>query len=84
MAHETIDTGIEMIAHFTGKTINPIRFLWSKRAYKIKKIKHRWVERQGQIKLVHFTVEVDTSDVVEIIFNNETFEWKLKTVQYPG
>ena len=84
MAYETIDTTIEVIAHFTGKAINPLRFLWSNRAYKIKKIRSRWVERQGQVKLVHFTVEVDTSDVVEIIFNNDTFEWRLKMVQWPG
>jgi hypothetical protein len=84
MSYETIDTSIEVIAHFTGKTINPLRFLWSNRSYKIKKVQHKWVERQGDIKLVHFKIEVDSSDIVEIIFNNETFEWRLKEVNIAG
>ena len=81
MNYEKLNELIEAIVHFDGKTMHLLRFKWHERAYKVIKRLHKWTDRQGQIKLVHFKVLADNSDLFEIVFNCETFEWKIVNVQ---
>ena len=81
MNFEKLNEPIEAIVHFNGKTIYLLKFKWKNRAYKVVKTVHKWTEREGQIKKVHFKSLADNSDLFEIVFNCETFEWKIVNVQ---
>jgi hypothetical protein len=84
MTFETLNEPIEAIVHFDGKTIYLLRFKWNGRSYNVLKTQHKWTERQGQTKFVHFKALADNSDLFEIVFNCETFEWKIVNVQLNG
>jgi len=84
MTFEKISEPIEAIVHFDGKAFHLLRFKWSGRAYKVVKSYHKWTDRQGQTKLVHFKALADNSDVFKIIFNCEKLEWKIIGVEMAG
>jgi len=84
MHTEQINDPIEVIVHFSEKSIHPLRFQWNGRAYKITKILYKWDIREGDYKTYRFRVQAGTSVVYEIIFNTEKMRWKLETVQLEG
>ena len=81
MTFEKINESIEMIAHFDGKKIYPLRFKWRDEVYKIHKITHSWEEEKDHIKTVHFSVRTKNEDLFDLTFSSKDFIWTLITVQ---
>ena len=81
MSFEKINEPIEMIAHFDGKGIFPLRFKWRNEVYKVSKIMHRWEDEQDHIKIVHFSVRTKNEDLFDLTLNSYTFIWTLVTAQ---
>ena len=81
MSFEKINEPIEMIAHFDGKGIFPLRFKWRDEVFKIHKMVHRWEDEQDHIKIVHFSVRTKNEDLFDLTLNSYTFIWTLVTAQ---
>jgi len=81
MTFEKINEPVEMIAHFDGKGIYPLRFKWRDEVYKINKIVHRWEEEKDHVKTVHFSVRTKNEDLYDLTFEGNTFVWTLTTAQ---
>ena len=77
MAFEEINATIEVIAYFDTVKIRPLRFRWSGRVYRISQINHIWNTMNGRAKEYHFHVSTKESNAFELIFNNESFKWKI-------
>ena len=61
MRSEAIGEPIRVLAAFSGGRIQPLRFRWSGRAYKIDAINARWVDRQGDHYSLHYSVQVGSA-----------------------
>jgi hypothetical protein len=84
MIFEDIFEPVEVIAHFKGGKLHPLRFKWKGRVYKVFRIDGHWVSSQGYNKQHHFSVMADTSDRFELLFNGTYFDWQLARVCLDG
>lgn len=84
MAYEELFEPIEVITHFQGGKIMPLRFLWNGRAYPVKKINARWAEKLGSAQHIHFSVSSGGPDCFELIFDTGDFSWQLARVYLQG
>jgi len=55
---ERIDEPIGVLATFSGGSAEPVRFRWGGRTHRIDAINGRWVDRQGDVYSLHFSVQV--------------------------
>ena len=77
MRFDEIHDPIEVIAYFNGKQMHPLRFRWSGRAYRISQVNSAWSAPKGRAREYHFHVSTKESDSFELIYNNDSFEWKI-------
>ena len=77
MAFEEINETIEVIAHFDGKRIRPLRFRWAGRVYKITQLISVWDKPKGRAKEYHFRVLTRESNSFELLYDNDSFKWKI-------
>jgi hypothetical protein len=81
MTFEKINEPVEVIAHFDGKGINPLRFKWRDEVFKIHRIAHHWEQEQDHTKIVYFAVRTKNEDLFDLTFNSDNFVWTLVTAQ---
>ncbi len=84
MKFEDIFEPIEVISHFKDGAIRPLRFKWNGRAYKIKQWYGFWVNHQGYGKQYHFSVRADSSDQIELLFDDSDLTWQIARVGMDG
>ncbi len=84
MTHEEIFDPIEVITHFQNGKINPLRFLWNGRTYKVTRVNGQWMERFGSTHQIHFSVQTDNSNCFELLFDNSDYSWQLARVYLEG
>lgn len=84
MGYEELFETIEVITHFQGGQIIPLRFLWNGRVYKVKKIHSRWNEKLGTTQQIHFSVRADGPDLFELVFDTADFSWQIARVYLEG
>ncbi|MBC8204491.1 hypothetical protein ISS30_04185 [bacterium] len=84
MQYEDINDPIEVIALFSAGKLQPIKFRWRGRVYKIQRVNGRWESDEGRIRLHHYSVMADSPDVYEITYNPDRFIWKLDRVCMEG
>ncbi len=84
MHFEELFEPIEVISHFKNGNPVPLRFKWNQRTYSIKKINGKWHEYQGAAKQYHFSVNCDSSDCFELLFDTHNLTWQLLRVCLEG
>jgi len=55
---EEIGEPIRVLADFSGGQVNPLRFRWSGRTYRVDAVNGQWVDREGDVYSLHFSVQV--------------------------
>jgi len=70
---------IKVGAVFKGSNIIPKWFAWEGRKYIIQSINYTWDDRQGQEKIVMFSVS-DGTNSYELAYNSARMTWKLQKI----
>ncbi|MHC4983833.1 MAG: hypothetical protein ACYTF6_11800 [Planctomycetota bacterium] len=77
---EKIDEPIRVLAVFSAGAIDPLRFRWGKRTYKIDRINGRWTDRSGNDGYsLHYSVQVG-QETYYIHFSSTEVQWWLDEV----
>jgi hypothetical protein len=84
MRYEDIGDKIEMIVLFRDGRIQPLKFRWRERVYRIQRVNGEWVSDQGQVRFYHFSVMTTGPDVYELTYNSDTRGWTLSRVCLVG
>ena len=80
MTFENINETIQVITHFDGKSIRPLRFLWRGNTYRVNHINGIWHDMNGAEKNFHFHVSTRESGSFELVYSNSNFIWKIGRV----
>jgi len=62
---------------FGHSNFKPLKFKWQNRIYKIEEITYKWKSTKGSTEFIHFSAR-DNSDLFELVFNTNTFEWEIQ------
>lgn len=84
MKYEDIGDRIEMIALFRDGRIQPLKFRWRDRVYRVQRVNGEWVSDEGQTRLYHYSVMTSGPDVYELTYNSGTRGWQLSRVCLVG
>lgn len=84
MIFEDIHESIEVIAVFQSGKLNPLRFKWNERVYKIAKVNGGWVSDEGINRYYHYSVTVNGPDCFELCFDSRNMNWELARVCLEG
>jgi hypothetical protein len=84
MRYEEIGDKVDVIAMFTGGKIQPLKFRWKERVYRVERINGEWISDQGQTRFYHFSIMTTGPDVYEITFNIQNRVWILSRVCLVG
>ena len=84
MRYEDIGDKLEMIALFRDGRIQPLKFKWRSRVYKIQRVNGEWVSDEGQTRLYHYSIMTSGPDVYELTYNSGTRGWILNRVCLVG
>jgi hypothetical protein len=68
---------VEMVSWFRSGSIQPCRFRWRGRVYRVSRITSDWESRQGVYRRFHFMVRTSSGDVYEIHLDTENMRWVL-------
>ena len=79
MHTEEIREQVKVGAVFDNNRISPKWFVWKDRKYQVKEINYTWQSRQGEARMLHFSV-TDGSTLFEICLNMKTLLWFLEKV----
>ncbi len=72
---------IEVIALFRRGNVEPIKFRWRERVYRVFKVNGTWKEKDGSSVNLYFSVHCDGPEVYEISFNNESQAWRIERLR---
>ena len=85
---EEINESVDVIAVFYAekKSIEVLRMRWGSRSYKARQTYTTWPVKFGQIHELHFSVELDSGDVVDLALqiDGTTLHWRLATITLAG
>jgi hypothetical protein len=81
---EDIFEPIEVITYFRDGQLQPLRFRWNGRVYRIQQINGQWQEFQGRGRQVHYSVSSGNSDNFELLFDSGDFSWQLARIGLEG
>jgi len=82
MPSQEIHDTIEVITLFDHGGLQPLRFRWNGRVYKISEVNSIWSLPQNQYRTYHFSVRSQGADCFEIVFDPESFHWQLARVSF--
>ena len=84
MIYEDVYEPIEVLAVFRKGKLEPIRFKWNERVYKIGKVNGCWVSDEGINRYYHYSVTVGGPDCFEICYDSRNMTWELARVCLEG
>lgn len=73
---EKIDEPIRVLAVCAGGSMEPLRFEWHGRTYRVAAINGRWVDRQGSDYSLHYSVQVG-DETCYLHFDASEVQWWL-------
>ena len=79
---EKIGEPIRVLASFAGGAMEPLRFQWHGRTYKVEPVNGRWVDRQGQTYSLHYSVQAG-EETYYLHFSSQEVQWWLDEVIVP-
>jgi len=80
MSNEEIFESIDVITLFDRGGLQPLKFRWNGRVYKIAEVQSIWSLPRNQHRTFHFAVRSDGPEYFEIIFDSQNFAWQLARV----
>ncbi len=84
MRYEEIGDKVEVIALFRDGRIQPLKFRWKERVYRVERVNGEWMSDQGQTRFHHFSIMTTGPDVYEITYNTINRIWSLARVCLVG
>ena len=64
-----------------GRHIPPLFFRHGPRIFRVKRVNNRWESRDGNYKVLHFTVTVtESDDIFQLCFREKDLIWVLEEV----
>lgn len=84
MRYEEIGDRVEVIALFREGRIQPLKFRWRGRVYRIERVNGEWITDEGRTRYDHFSVMTTGPDVYELCHNRENRVWQLERVCLVG
>jgi len=75
---------IETIVHFAPGKITLHRFKWRERMFIVRRTLYKTSQREGENRILLFSVKCDSNDVFRISFNLLDFTWRLESVTMNG
>ncbi len=84
MHFEELFEPIEVISYFRDGTIQPLKFRWNGRVYKISQVHGQWKARNGEQYQYHFSVSCGSPDCFELVFDTADFTWYVARVCLEG
>ncbi|MCP4726663.1 MAG: hypothetical protein GY863_16585 [bacterium] len=84
MIYEDVYDPVEVISLFRHGKIQPLRFRWNERVYKVSKINGGWVSDEGINRIYHFSVLSEGPDCFELTFDSRNMAWELTRVCMEG
>ena len=82
MRVEDIGEPIRVLAVCGGGQLEPIRFRWGRRTYRIDAVNGRWTDRSGDGYRLHFSVQAG-DDTYFLHFASHEGQWWLDQVATP-
>jgi len=83
MRIERIGEPVGVLADFSGGTAEPLRFRWNGRTYEVDRVNARWIDRQGDIYSLHYSVQVG-QETYFLHFAGAEVQWWLDQVILEG
>ena len=80
MRVEPIGESIDVIAHFTAGRITPVKLTWRERVHKVSKVNGCWTSEEGTVRISHFAVTFEGSEVYELTYRERTHAWRIERV----
>ncbi len=84
MLYEEIFEPIEVISLFRHGKLQPLKFKWNERVYKVSKVNGNWVSEEGANRFYHFSVSSEGPDFFELVFDMRNMTWELSRVCLEG
>ncbi len=79
MRIERIEEPVQVLAAFSGGSVEPVRFRWAGRSHKVTAINGQWVDRQGDNYSLHYSVQVG-EETYYLHFSSKEVQWWLDQV----
>ena len=80
MRVEPIGESIDVIALFRAGQITPVKLRWRERVHKVSKVNGWWTSEEGAVRICHFAVTFESSDVYELTYRERTHAWRIERV----
>lgn len=84
MIYEDVYEPIELIAVFKNGGMQPLKFKWNDRVYRIGKINGEWTSEEGVNRYYHYSVMVGGPDCFELCYDSKNMTWELAKVCLEG
>lgn len=84
MTYEEIGDPVDVIVYFRDGRMQPIKFRWKERIYRVERVNGEWASDEGQTRFYHFSVMTTGPDVYELTYNSQSRLWELARVCLVG
>ena len=84
MRIEEIRESIEVIALFRRGKLEPLKFRWKDRSYRVSRINGDWNTEVGASRFHHFAVMSEGPDIYELSYDERAQSWKIESVSLLG
>jgi hypothetical protein len=74
---ESLNDPVDVLTAFVGGQLQPLRFRWQGKVYRVRKVTGRWGRREGQTQLQYFSVETARGETYELCFDHRAPRWIL-------
>lgn len=76
---EKINEPVRVLADCVGGRMEPLRFQWGSRTYKVESVNGRWIDRQVEGYCLHYSVQVG-QETYFLHFASKEVLWRLDEV----
>jgi len=76
---EKVKEPIRVLAACGGGRIDPVRFRWGQRTYKVDAVNGRWIDRRGEGYCLHYSVQAGGQTYL-LHFSSKEVQWWLDEV----
>lgn len=74
---ESIQDPVDVLTAFVAGKVEPLRFRWKGRVFRVRRITGRWSRREGQTVLRYFSVESRGTETFELYYDPRGPRWVL-------
>jgi uncharacterized protein DUF6504 len=78
--YQDMDEPIEVVVLFEARKMNPVRFRWNGRVYKISEVTGDWKTDVGAYKVHHYAVVDNSSNFFQLTFDERQTSWIISKI----